>query len=433
MKVTDFGIARIDSTSMTAHGSVVGTPSYMSPEQFTGQEIDRRSDIFSTGVVLFELLTGQKPFPGKSATEVMYKLLNHQPPAVTTLNPTLPIAMNAVVLKALSRNPDERFATAAEFKSMMRQAAATAPASEDMTVVMMAPPPQPAAPAASATETTGIRDEATLRVVSDALAYHIGPVAKVVVEQAAKQAIDVGSLYDTVATSISGESERNEFLRGKAPQAAAPPAGRRNVGRPNVGRRRAARRDLGRGHDQRAATPGPPFGPDRQDPDPARRQGRRQPRRADPRRRRAHPERQGAHRVLPQAGRGLMPVQVVMGAMAQCSFGTAPATLVVADPTRPLVSNMPAANIMDFAPMANLPTFGMCNTPSNPMVASATAAALGVLTPMPCVPATAAPWVPGAPTTLIGSMPALHNGCQCMCMWGGVIAITNPGQTQSMV
>ena len=128
-----------------------------------------------------------------------------------------------------------------------------------------------------------------------------------------------------------------------------------------------------------------------------------------------------------------MPVQVVMGAMAQCSFGTAPATVVVADPTRPLVSNMPAANIMDFAPMVNLPTFGMCNTPSNPTVASATAAALGVLTPMPCVPATAAPWVPGAPTALVGNMPALHNGCQCICSYGGVIAITNPGQTQSMV
>jgi serine/threonine protein kinase len=122
VKVTDFGIARIDSTSMTAHGSVVGTPSYMSPEQFTGGEIDRRSDIFSTGVVLFELLTGQKPFPGKSATEVMYRLLNHQPPAVTTLNPTLPIAMNAVVLKALSREPADRFATAAEFKAMLQQA-----------------------------------------------------------------------------------------------------------------------------------------------------------------------------------------------------------------------------------------------------------------------------------------------------------------------
>ena len=62
-----------------------------------------------------------------------------------------------------------------------------------------------------------------------------------------------------------------------------------------------------------------------------------------------------------------------------------------------------------------------------------TAAALGVLTPMPCVPATSAPWIPRAPTALVGGMPALHNGCQCMCMWGGVIAITNPGQVQSQV
>lgn len=228
VKVTDFGIARIDSTSMTAHGSVVGTPSYMSPEQFTGGEIDRRSDIFSTGVVLFELLTGQKPFPGKSATEVMYRLLNHQPPAVTTLNPTLPIAMNAVVLKALSREPGDRFATAGEFKAMLGQAAAMAPANEDMTV-LMAPPPPPPPPAAKPdpTESSGIRDEATLRMVSDALAYHIGPVAKVVVEQAAKQAPSVQSLYDTVATSINNPEERNAFLQRRSsspPQPAAPAA-----------------------------------------------------------------------------------------------------------------------------------------------------------------------------------------------------------------
>ena len=223
VKVTDFGIARIDSTSMTAHGSVVGTPSYMSPEQFTGGEIDRRSDIFSTGVVLFELLTGQKPFPGKSATEVMYKLLNHEPPAVTSLNPTLPIAMNAVVLKALSRNPDDRFASAADFKTMMRQAAATAPAADDMTVLMPVRPQQPAPPRTpAASQPAGIDDEATLRMVSDALSYHIGPVAKVVVEQAAKQAASVENLYETVSTSIANADERNEFLRGKAP--GAPPA-----------------------------------------------------------------------------------------------------------------------------------------------------------------------------------------------------------------
>lgn len=128
-----------------------------------------------------------------------------------------------------------------------------------------------------------------------------------------------------------------------------------------------------------------------------------------------------------------MPIQVVMGGTLTCSFGTAPASLIVVDPTRPLVSNMLAANIMDYAPIVNIATFGMCNTVSNPTVASATSAAMGVLTPMPCVPATAAPWVPGDPDTLVGNMPGLHNACTCNCMWGGVITITNSGQATTMM
>ncbi len=126
-------------------------------------------------------------------------------------------------------------------------------------------------------------------------------------------------------------------------------------------------------------------------------------------------------------------LQVVMGATMQCSFGVAPATLIVTDPTRPICGNMLSANIMDFAPITNIPTFGMCTTVSNPTVASATSAALGVLTPMPCVPATASPWVPGEATTMVGNMPALDNTCQCMCSYGGVISILNPGQVQTTV
>jgi hypothetical protein len=88
---------------------------------------------------------------------------------------------------------------------------------------------------------------------------------------------------------------------------------------------------------------------------------------------------------------------------------------------------------MDFAPIANIPPFGMCSSIANPVVASATTAALGVLTPMPCVPATAAPWAPGAPTVLIGNMPALDSNSKLMCMWAGVIQITSPGQTTVMI
>jgi hypothetical protein len=128
-----------------------------------------------------------------------------------------------------------------------------------------------------------------------------------------------------------------------------------------------------------------------------------------------------------------MPVQVVSGAVLTCSFGVAPSTLTVLPANRVNCSKMPAANIMDFAPMANIAPFGMCISPANPQVAAATAAALGVLTPQPCIPATTTPWTPGAATVTIGEMAALDNISTCMCMWAGVITITSPGQAQTTV
>jgi hypothetical protein len=121
-----------------------------------------------------------------------------------------------------------------------------------------------------------------------------------------------------------------------------------------------------------------------------------------------------------------MGLLVTMGAMLQCSFGVAPSPLSVL-PMNRVLTQIPAANIMDNKPFMNIMPFGMCNSPSNPTVAAATAAALGVLTPMPCVPVTPAPWVPGSPTVLIGNMPALNANSKCMCTWGGVISITAPG------
>ena len=112
----------------------------------------------------------------------------------------------------------------------------------------------------------------------------------------------------------------------------------------------------------------------------------------------------------------------------QCSFGASPSTLVVL-PTNRFLTGMPGATIMDNKPIVNIPPFGMCSSLANPTVASATAAASGVLTPMPCVPVTPAPWAPGAPTFMIAGIPALDSNCKLMCNWGGVIQITNPGQT----
>ena len=114
--------------------------------------------------------------------------------------------------------------------------------------------------------------------------------------------------------------------------------------------------------------------------------------------------------------------------MLQCSFGVAPATLTVLPAGRVATGHMPDANIMDHVPMANIAPFGMCMSPTNPAVAAATAAALGVLTPMPCIPNTVSPWAPGSPTVMVAGSPALTNSSNLMCMWGGVIQITAPGE-----
>ncbi len=127
-----------------------------------------------------------------------------------------------------------------------------------------------------------------------------------------------------------------------------------------------------------------------------------------------------------------MPPNVTQTAMLTCSFGMAPATLNPLPVSRVMIEGKPAATINDFAPAVNIPPFGMCSTLSNPTVAAATTAALGVLTPMPCVPVTT-PWKPGAIKTMIGGQPALTASSTCQCAWGGVITIGFPGavRTQS--
>lgn len=123
-----------------------------------------------------------------------------------------------------------------------------------------------------------------------------------------------------------------------------------------------------------------------------------------------------------------MGLQVCMGAQLKCSFGVVPSALVVL-PTNRVVTQTPDANIMDHVPLVNIMPFGMCQSAANPMVAAATAAALGVLTPMPCIPVTPAPWAPGCATVMIANMPALNNSSKLNCAWGGIIEIIFAGQS----
>jgi serine/threonine protein kinase len=114
VKVTDFGIARVGASQMTEAGSIVGTAQYLSPEQARGAPVDARSDLYSLGIVLYELLTGKVPFTGDSPVEIAMKHLNELPKAPSSLRPEIPRDLDLVILRALAKDPDERYASAEE-------------------------------------------------------------------------------------------------------------------------------------------------------------------------------------------------------------------------------------------------------------------------------------------------------------------------------
>ena len=173
VKVTDFGIAKVLSSSMTQTGKVLGTPRYMSPEQINGEQVDGRSDVFSMGVIAYELLTGQNPFPGHNITSIVLKILNESPKPASEHRPGLTSAVDAVIGKVLAKKRDERYAKAMHFYDALRAAVPGAVAGSrpirtetqpavDYTEVVQLEPREPAAPVAAAP----LRLHETLRLVA---------------------------------------------------------------------------------------------------------------------------------------------------------------------------------------------------------------------------------------------------------------------------
>ncbi|MDP2821215.1 MAG: serine/threonine-protein kinase [Sulfuritalea sp.] len=186
VKVADFGIARIESSNLTQAGAILGTPSYMSPEQFMGQTVDGRSDLFSAGVVLYQFLTGDKPFTG-TLTTIMHKVLKEEPAAPSELNVQVPRPFDALMKIALAKRPEDRFQSAQEFADALGRALkpavadATIVGSSDATLAPQAaamskpvtaspavtppsPPAQPAAPPRSKTPMMAIAAIAVLAI-----------------------------------------------------------------------------------------------------------------------------------------------------------------------------------------------------------------------------------------------------------------------------
>ncbi len=233
IKVTDFGVARFDALGLTNPNGIgaIGTPNYMSPEQFLGRPVDGRADLFSAGVILFQLLAGAKPFVANDIAELMRKLLNESPPHISTLRPGSWEQLNGVVQHALARNPDDRFQNAGEFIDALN-AAIEATASDnqpplDLTKISTETAASSGAGSHSGRGlTTGPTDQAdlsqtmsaklmpsTLGAVEAALAKSIGPIARVVVRKASLQSTDPDMLLTSLSDQIPIESEASKFRK----------------------------------------------------------------------------------------------------------------------------------------------------------------------------------------------------------------------------
>jgi eukaryotic-like serine/threonine-protein kinase len=206
VKVMDFGISRISTSHLTQAGAVMGTPRYMSPEQIRGDTVDARSDVFSAGAMLHELLTGHTPFTGRSFEEVMVKLL-YEPPV---LAPELTPEWRAVIAKAIAKPPEERFESANAMAAAVREALGQGakPAPHVAATVMYAPPP----PSPAGDADPRLSDTVMLAALERRLASYLGPIAGRMVRQAAKESNTAETLCDRLASHIDNPAERERFL-----------------------------------------------------------------------------------------------------------------------------------------------------------------------------------------------------------------------------
>jgi eukaryotic-like serine/threonine-protein kinase len=239
LKVTDFGIARIAASDLTQPSALLGSPGYMAPERYTGEAPDGRVDIFSCGVLFYELLTGTAPFRGNSS-QMMYQVLHDTPPAPSTLaiDQPPPERFNAIVARALARRPDDRYASAAQMRAALLEVAGRPIAPRVSVATMMAPRPSaaeaatvllsratPSVPAITqalttapvavpiaAPATTPVWDEALLASLEALLTTHLGPVARLVLRDAARHSADPFALVARIAAEALDADERDAFL-----------------------------------------------------------------------------------------------------------------------------------------------------------------------------------------------------------------------------
>jgi len=225
VKVADFGISRFVNTEVTSTAASMGTPNYMSPEQCRGSRVDSRSDLFSAGATLYEMVAGERAFPGHTLTEISNRILNESLPMLPAPVRTAAPRLQFVLERAMAKQPDDRFDTGYDMAEALRQVLVSSVADEDENRTLISrsggivgtgggtvghPKVQP---------DTGQRaagpqfDADVLRVIEQKLTGYVGPIARVLVRTAASRSISIDDLCLQLALSIHDDTERDRFRR----------------------------------------------------------------------------------------------------------------------------------------------------------------------------------------------------------------------------
>jgi serine/threonine-protein kinase len=218
VKIADFGVARIEHTEMTVAGSVIGTPGYMAPEQFLGEQVDSRVDIYAAGVLIYQLLVGRPPFVG-STESLLYRVV-HEPPTLPSQVPgyTRGPEYDEVLGIALAKDRRNRFASPAAFKQALVSALRRPVPPRVAPGSLFAPSDLPtevvpmSASRPSAAQPPAHWDPALLQQVEGMLAKHVGPLATVIVRRSARACHDLPALYERLAEQVTDPTARSAFL-----------------------------------------------------------------------------------------------------------------------------------------------------------------------------------------------------------------------------
>jgi serine/threonine protein kinase len=191
VKLTDFGIASAAGDKhITKTGAAVGSLLYMSPEQINAGHGDARSDLYGVGVLLYELVTGRRPFDGESEFAIMAAHMHQMPPAPIEVRPDVPVLLSRAIMKALEKDPDRRFQTAQEFRAMIEMTPSQAPAPSSL-------------------------DPELLDKIKKEFAIYIGPMARILVDRTSKRVRTIDELYTLLAAEIPSAPDRAKFLASR--------------------------------------------------------------------------------------------------------------------------------------------------------------------------------------------------------------------------